>query len=164
MLLLINWESIFFWCFIVTLVASILDTLGLGPYMISLGRLKCKLFATLIACIFDTLMFRLNMSCHITLRWRLINTLITHILYAFMFRLNMSCQEIMCCKLFVTVDAIILDMFIIVRVFCLLMIFMLYKDMFSSSSLFKDATMVGFWEKSQKSDQMPYFGQNLVGF
>ena len=28
----------------------------------------------------------------------------------------------------------------------------------------KDATMVGFWEKSQKSDQMPYFGQNLVGF
>ena len=24
--------------------------------------------------------------------------------------------------------------------------------------------MVGFWEKSQKSDQMPYFGQNLVGF
>ena len=28
----------------------------------------------------------------------------------------------------------------------------------------KVATMVGFWEKSQKSDQMPYFGQNLVGF
>ena len=28
----------------------------------------------------------------------------------------------------------------------------------------KDATMVGFWEKSQKSNQMPYFGQNLVGF
>merc|ERR1711923_381223 len=28
----------------------------------------------------------------------------------------------------------------------------------------KVATMVGFWEKSQKSDQMPYFGQNLMGF
>ena len=24
--------------------------------------------------------------------------------------------------------------------------------------------MVGFWEKSQKSDQMPYFGHNLVEF
>ena len=24
--------------------------------------------------------------------------------------------------------------------------------------------MVGFWEKSRKSDQMPYFGQNLVGY
>ena len=23
---------------------------------------------------------------------------------------------------------------------------------------------VGFWEKSRKSDQMPYFGQKLVGF
>ena len=28
----------------------------------------------------------------------------------------------------------------------------------------KVPTMVGFWEKSRKSDQMPYFGQNLVGF
>ena len=29
---------------------------------------------------------------------------------------------------------------------------------------FKDATMVGFREKSGKSDQMPYFSQILVGF
>ena len=28
----------------------------------------------------------------------------------------------------------------------------------------KDATMVGFREKSGKSDQMPYFSQILVGF
>ena len=28
----------------------------------------------------------------------------------------------------------------------------------------KVPTMVGFWEKSRKSDQMPYFGQKLVGF
>ena len=28
----------------------------------------------------------------------------------------------------------------------------------------KDATMVGFREKSRKSDQMPYFSRNLVGF
>ena len=28
----------------------------------------------------------------------------------------------------------------------------------------KDATMVGFREKSRKSDQMPYFSQILVGF
>ena len=34
----------------------------------------------------------------------------------------------------------------------------------SSYPLSEVATMVGFWEKSQKSDQMPYFGQNLVGF
>ena len=27
----------------------------------------------------------------------------------------------------------------------------------------KDDTMVGFWGKSQKSDQMPYFGQNFLG-
>ena len=33
-----------------------------------------------------------------------------------------------------------------------------------ANTISKDATMVGFWEKSQKSDQMPYFGQNLVGF
>ena len=30
--------------------------------------------------------------------------------------------------------------------------------------IFKDATMVGFREKSGKSDQMPYFSQILVGF
>ena len=30
--------------------------------------------------------------------------------------------------------------------------------------LTKVPTMVGFWEKSRKSDQMPYFGQKLVGF
>ena len=34
----------------------------------------------------------------------------------------------------------------------------------TNHTILKDATMVGFWEKSQKSDQMPYFGQNLVGF
>ena len=37
-------------------------------------------------------------------------------------------------------------------------------DIWVGEAIGKDATMVGFWEKSQKSDQMPYFGQNLVGF
>ena len=32
------------------------------------------------------------------------------------------------------------------------------------SIISKVPTMVGFWEKSRKSDQMPYFGQKLVGF
>ena len=34
----------------------------------------------------------------------------------------------------------------------------------SSAHIHKDATMVGFREKSGKSDQMPYFSQILVGF
>ena len=40
------------------------------------------------------------------------------------------------------------------------------QELMFASAIYKckDATMVGFWEKSQKSDQMPYFGQNLVGF
>ena len=38
------------------------------------------------------------------------------------------------------------------------------KNIARRKTSYKDATMVGFWEKSQKSDQMPYFGQNLVGF
>ena len=32
------------------------------------------------------------------------------------------------------------------------------------TTMIKDATMVGFREKSGKSDQMPYFSQILVGF
>ena len=33
-----------------------------------------------------------------------------------------------------------------------------------NKTVLKVPTMVGFWENSQKSDQMHYFGQNLVGF
>ena len=45
-----------------------------------------------------------------------------------------------------------------------LLSFVLHKHERNDKMDSKDATMVGFWEKSQKSDQMPYFGQNLVGF